>query len=95
MDYQFPRIKHLDDVLPAIAIVVFAGLTAWDVQNLRNLYYELEGDERERAGVMGALSLYLNFVNIFTSLLQLFGERKDIMDHVTNTLQGQAEHEHS
>lgn len=72
--FQSPALTF---VISCIAIVVFAGLTAWDVQNLRNLYYELEGDDRERAGVMGALSLYLNFVNIFTSLLQLFGERKE------------------
>jgi FtsH-binding integral membrane protein len=63
--------------ISCIAVVVFAGLTAWDVQNLRNIYDELDGDDRERAGVMGALSLYLNFVNIFTSLLNLFGERKE------------------
>jgi len=63
--------------ISCIAVVVFAGLTAWDVQNLRNIYDELDGDERERAGVMGALSLYLNFINIFTSLLNLFGERKE------------------
>lgn len=63
--------------ISCIAVVVFTGLTAYDVQNLKNLYYEIEGDDRERAGVMGALSLYLNFVNIFTSLLQLFGVRKE------------------
>jgi uncharacterized protein len=61
----------------AIAVVVFTLLTAFDVQNLKNLYDELDGDDRERAGVMGALSLYINFVNIFTSLLQLLGDRKE------------------
>ena len=73
----FLQSSALAFAVSCIAVVVFAGLTAWDVQNLRNLYDELEGDEREKAGVMGALSLYLNFVNIFTSLLQLFGERKE------------------
>jgi FtsH-binding integral membrane protein len=63
-------------VVSGLAVVIFAGLTAYDVQSLKGLYYELEADdEREKAGVMGALSLYLNFINIFTSWLNLFGER--------------------
>jgi FtsH-binding integral membrane protein len=64
-------------VVSAIAVLVFCGLTAFDVQNLKNIYYEVDGEEREKAGILGALSLYLNFINIFTSMLQLFGERKD------------------
>lgn len=63
--------------ISGIAVVVFTGLTAYDTQNLKNMYYEFEGDEREKIGVMGALSLYLNFINIFTSLLNLFGARND------------------
>jgi uncharacterized protein len=64
-------------VISGLAVIIFAGLTAYDVQILKGLYYELEGDEREKAGVMGALNLYLNFINIFTGLLNLFGERND------------------
>lgn len=59
-----------------ISVVVFAGLTAYDVQQLKEIYYSIDGEDRERAGVMGALSLYLNFINIFISMLQLFGDRK-------------------
>jgi FtsH-binding integral membrane protein len=73
----FMQSSVLAFAVSAIAVVVFTLLTAFDVQNLKNLYDELDGDDRERAGVMGALSLYINFVNIFTSLLQLLGERKD------------------
>jgi FtsH-binding integral membrane protein len=73
----FLQSSVLTFAVSAIAVIVFTLLTAFDVQNLRQLYDELDGDERERAGVMGALSLYINFVNIFTSLLQLFGERKE------------------
>ena len=64
-------------VVSGLAVIIFTGLTAYDVQNLKGLYDELEGEEREKAGVMGALSLYLNFINIFTSLLNLFGARND------------------
>lgn len=60
-----------------IAVIVFTGLTAFDVQNLKNVYWEVSGEDREKAGILGALSLYINFVNIFISLLQLFGERKE------------------
>ncbi len=58
----------------AIAILVFLGLTAYDTQRIREMVtYENDG----KAEIMGALSLYLNFINIFLSLLQLFGNRND------------------
>jgi uncharacterized protein len=63
----------LQMLLSAVAIVVFMGLTAYDVQNIRNNLSE--GSEYNPVEVLGALSLYLNFINIFTSLLNLFGER--------------------
>jgi FtsH-binding integral membrane protein len=61
-------------VISAIAIVIFLGLTAYDTQRLREMVsYENDG----KMEVWGALSLYLNFINIFLSLLQLFGNRND------------------
>jgi FtsH-binding integral membrane protein len=60
--------------LSAIAIIIFLGLTAYDTQRIREMVtYENDG----KAEVMGALSLYLNFINIFLSLLQLFGNRNE------------------
>lgn len=59
-----------------ISVVIFAGLTAYDVQMLRTMYDSLDYEDRERAGVIGALSLYLDFINMFMSLLQLVGDRK-------------------
>lgn len=62
-------------VISAIAILVFLGLTAYDTQRIREMVsYRTETGKYE---VMGALSLYLNFINIFLSLLQLFGNRND------------------
>ena len=62
-----------------IGVLVFAGLTAWDTQRLKNDYiygYASQGgDVAERAAISGALSLYLNFINLFTLLLQLLGQR--------------------
>lgn len=57
-------------VISALAIVIFMGLTAWDTQRIRE---ELSVNAEGNAEVSGALSLYINFINIFTSLLQLFG----------------------
>jgi FtsH-binding integral membrane protein len=61
-------------VLSALAIVVFLGLTAWDTQRIRQ---ELAPNSRTAAEVSGALSLSLNFINIFLNLLQLFGQKND------------------
>jgi FtsH-binding integral membrane protein len=60
--------------LSAIAIIIFLGLTAYDTQRIRQLVtYDNDG----KAEVMGALSLYLDFINLFLALLQLFGGRKE------------------
>jgi len=58
---------------------VFAGLTAWDTQRLKNeyLYSAMDGETMERSAIMGALSLYLDFLNLFTLLLQLLGQREE------------------
>ena len=69
----------LQFVVSVIGVLVFAGLTAWDTQRLKNDYiygYASAGaDIAERAAITGALSLYLNFINLFTLLLQLLGQR--------------------
>jgi hypothetical protein len=68
----------LQFAVSVIGVGVFAGLTAWDTQRLRSeyLYGALEGDAVERSAIAGALSLYLNFINLFTLLLQLLGQRE-------------------
>lgn len=62
-------------LISAVAIVLFLALTAYDTQNIRE-QVSVEGDTTAPE-VLGALSLYLNFINIFISLLQLFGDRKE------------------
>jgi len=62
-------------VVSAVAIIVFLGLTAYDTQRIRQEVSILEPDYK--AEILGALSLYMNFINIFVSLLQLFGNRDD------------------
>jgi FtsH-binding integral membrane protein len=67
----------LQFVVSVVGVLVFAGLTAWDTQRLKNeyIYGALQGEVAERSAIMGALSLYLNFINLFTLLLQLLGQR--------------------
>ena len=62
-------------VVSAVAIIVFLGLTAYDTQRIRQEVSIMEPDSK--AEILGALSLYMNFINIFVSLLQLFGNRDD------------------
>jgi FtsH-binding integral membrane protein len=60
-------------VISALAIVIFLGLTAYDTQKIRE---ELSVDTSPAAEVSGALTLYMDFINLFLNLLQLFGDRK-------------------
>ncbi len=62
-----------------IGVLVFSGLTAWDTQRLKNeyIYFAMDGATAQRSAVIGALALYLDFVNMFTMLLQLLGQRED------------------
>ncbi|MBR1091536.1 Bax inhibitor-1/YccA family protein [Bradyrhizobium manausense] len=66
-------------IISIVGVLVFAGMTAYDTQRLKNDYIygyaAAGGDIAERAAITGALSLYLNFINIFTFLLQLLGQR--------------------
>jgi hypothetical protein len=66
-------------VISVAGVLIFAGLTAWDTQRLKNeyLYEAMEGDDLERSAIMGALSLYLDFLNLFTLLMQLLGQREE------------------
>ncbi|MGO4567284.1 Bax inhibitor-1/YccA family protein [Rhizobium sp. 2YAF20] len=67
----------LQFAISLIGIVVFVGLTAWDTQNLKQQYAEnFDQESQQKLAVMGALSLYLNFVNIFQLLLNFTGERE-------------------
>ncbi len=63
-----------------LGVLIFAGLTAFDTQNIKNTYLEhaVHGDQEwmDKAGIMGSLNLYLNFINMFMMLLQLLGNRE-------------------
>jgi uncharacterized protein len=68
----------LQFAISVIGVLVFAGLTAYDTQRIKDGYFEVMNDATlaGKAAIMGALSLYLDFINMFTMLLQLFGNRE-------------------
>lgn len=66
----------LQMTLNVLSIVIFLGLTAYDMNRIRDMFWNSSESEVRRMQWFGALSLYINFINIFTSLLQLFGNRE-------------------
>jgi hypothetical protein len=72
----FLKSSALDFAVSAIGVLVFTGLTAYDTQRIKQTYYQLSGDTLAKASIMGALSLYMDFINLFIMLLRFFGERR-------------------
>ena len=75
----FLHSTQMQFVISVLAVVIFTGLTAYDTQTLKDNYstYASGGEETlGRSAIMGALNLYLDFINIFIALLQLFGDRR-------------------
>ena len=74
----FMKSSGLSYAISFIAVIVFTGLTAYDVQKLKNIGSSVEyGTEATtKLSVLGALTLYLDFINLFLALLRLFGNRK-------------------
>ncbi len=75
----FMASSALQFAISVIGVLVFSGLTAWDTQRLKTeyLYGAMDGETADRSAIVGALSLYLNFINLFTLLLQLLGQREE------------------
>jgi FtsH-binding integral membrane protein len=64
-------------MISILGVGIFAGLTAWDTQKIKEFYDPMDdGTVAGRKAVMGALSLYLDFLNMFQFLLQLMGDRR-------------------
>jgi len=64
-------------VISILGVLLFAGLTAYDTQKIKSMYFQVQGsDFAGKSVVMGALTLYLDFINMFMFLLRLFGDRR-------------------
>nr|WP_245826419.1 Bax inhibitor-1/YccA family protein [Oceanibacterium hippocampi] len=67
----------LQFVVSVLGVLIFTGLTAYDTQRIKSQYYHGHSDEiLQKSAIMGALSLYLNFYNLFIMLMHLFGNRE-------------------
>ncbi|WP_462266979.1 Bax inhibitor-1/YccA family protein [Mucilaginibacter sp.] len=76
LNMLFPGL-HLDKVLTYIGVIVFTGLTAYDVQRIKRMGATMDADmPAGKLAIYGALSLYLDFINLFLYLLRLFGNRR-------------------
>lgn len=76
---MFLQSSMIHFITSIIGVGIFMGLIAWDTQKLKDMYYAHGGDEERgsRAAVMGAFTLYLDFINLFIYLLRFFGVRQD------------------
>ncbi len=73
----FLKSSGLEFMISALGVLIFAGLTAWDTQQIKEMYTPMDdGTVAGRKAVMGALKLYLDFINIFLFMLRLFGDRR-------------------
>ena len=74
----FMKSTGLGYALSYITVFIFAGLTVYDTQTLKSMYYanSMTEDGEQRGAVAGALSLYLDFINMFMALLRIFGDRR-------------------
>jgi FtsH-binding integral membrane protein len=74
---MFLKSSGLDFAISAIGVLIFAGLTAWDTQKIKEMYSANDdGTISGRKAVMGALTLYLDFINLFLFLLRFLGDRR-------------------
>jgi FtsH-binding integral membrane protein len=73
----FLKSSGLDFVISAAGVLIFAGLTAWDTQKIKEMYDPMEdGTLAGRKSIMGALTLYLDFINLFLFMLRFLGDRR-------------------
>jgi FtsH-binding integral membrane protein len=73
----FLKSSALDFAVSAIGVLVFAGLTAWDTQKIKDMYLEADGFEvMGKKAIMGALNLYMDFINLFLFLLRFMGNKE-------------------
>jgi len=75
---MFMRSTAMDLAISAIGVLLFAGLTAYDTQKIKSMYFMVQGGGEmvAKSAIMGALTLYLDFINLFLFLLRFMGDRR-------------------
>ncbi len=74
----FMQSEKMGYIISVLGVIIFTGLTAYDVQKIKNMgtQFNEDGTATQKMGIMGALTLYLDFINLFLFLLRLFGDRR-------------------
>lgn len=73
----FAQSSSLDWIISLVGVLIFVGLTAWDTQQVKNMAMMAPAEASSRLATIGALSLYLDFINLFLYLLRFFGNNRD------------------
>ncbi|MFN7662903.1 MAG: Bax inhibitor-1 family protein [Alphaproteobacteria bacterium] len=74
----FLKSSMMDFIVSVLGVLIFTGLTAYDTQRIKEIYYENDsGEVQSKKAVMGALALYLDFINLFLHLLRFLGDRRN------------------
>jgi FtsH-binding integral membrane protein len=74
---MFLQSSMMDFIVSVLGVLIFTGLTAYDTQRIKEVYYENDSAEvQSKKAVMGALALYLDFINLFLFLLRFLGDRR-------------------
>ncbi len=76
----FLKSSALSFVISIISVIVFVGLAAYDTQKVKDMYYACDGLDMQSAkkvALMGSLTLYIDFINLFVTLLRFFGDRRE------------------
>lgn len=71
----FAASSTLDWIISGLGVLIFVGLTAWDTQQIKNMAQQMPAASAGRLATLGALNLYLDFINLFLYLLRFFGDR--------------------
>lgn len=74
----FLKSTGMQFAISVLSVLIFTGLTAYDTQRIKDVYYSVvgQGEAVGKAAIMGALSLYLDFINLFMQMLRFFGDRR-------------------
>jgi FtsH-binding integral membrane protein len=73
----FAQSSSLEWIISFVGVLIFIGLTAWDVQQIKQMALQMPGADVSKLATLGALSLYLDFINLFLYLLRFFGNNRD------------------
>lgn len=73
----FTHSSTLDWIISFVGVIIFVGLTAWDTQQIKRMAAMMPANQIGRLATLGALSLYLDFINLFLYLLRFFGNSRD------------------